>query len=93
MRKVRPTREDAETLAVGLLGFLAEDDERLGRFLSVTGLGPATLRQAARDAGFLVSLLDYALADEPLLLDFAASRGLRPERVAEARALLEGPGR
>ena len=87
----RPTREEAEGIAVAALAFLAEDGERLGRFLAVTGLGPENLRQAAREPGFLGQVLDHFAADESLLLGFAESIGAPPERVAAAHLMLAGP--
>ncbi len=38
------TQEAAEGLAIQALTFIAEDPERLGRFLAVTGIGPAEIR-------------------------------------------------
>ena len=43
------SRESAEKLAISALGFLAQDEERLGQFLSVTGIGPDMIRKAAAD--------------------------------------------
>lgn len=78
-------------LAVKALGFLAAEPERLGRFLALTGLGPAAIREAAGEPRFMAGILDHLLADEPLLLEFTAEAGVRPESVAEARAVL-APG-
>jgi len=78
-------------MAVAALSFLAADRERLERFLSVTGLGPHNLRGAAADPGFYGSVLDHLLADEPLLLAFAAEARLKPEEIARARQTLSGP--
>ena len=63
----------------------------LSRFLSVTGLGPATLRAAAASPGFYGSVLGYLVADEPLLVMFAAEAGYRPEEIARAQAMFDGP--
>lgn len=82
--------EAAQALAVDALGFLAGDPERLSRFLAVTGLEAHELRAAAADPSFFVALLDFLLADERTVLDFAASQGIAPERVAEARRALAG---
>ncbi len=38
---------DAETLALQALTFLLSDTQRLSRFLSLTGIGPASIRAAA----------------------------------------------
>jgi hypothetical protein len=83
-------REAAEQVAVAALSFLASEPDRLSRFLSLSGLGPQNLRAAAADPAFLSSVLDYLLADEPLLLAFAADQGQAPESVATARRALGG---
>jgi hypothetical protein len=85
------SRKDGEELAVAALGFLAAEPDRLDRFLALSGLGPQNLRAAAADPGFFAAVLDYLLGDEPVLLAFAAERGLAPERVAAARAAMDGP--
>jgi hypothetical protein len=80
--------DSAESLAVSALTFIAADPDRLSRFLGVTGLGPDNLRTAAADPAFLGSVLDYLVADEKLLVEFAADSGLKPEAVARAQAAL-----
>jgi hypothetical protein len=82
--------EQPETLAIEALGFLASDEERLGRFLALTGLGPENLRAAAASPGFLGSVLAHLTQDESLLLDFAATAGVRPEDVGRAAMRLAG---
>jgi hypothetical protein len=81
---------DAEALAIDALAFLAEDMERLGRFLALTGIDPGSLRQSAATPGFLASVLDYVVQDESLVLAFATNRQLRPEWVAKASQQLGG---
>jgi hypothetical protein len=82
--------EAAEALALRALAFLAEDPERLGRFLALTGLGPAELRMRAADPELLGGVLDHLLGDERLLMAFAEAREIRPEEVARARRVLPG---
>jgi hypothetical protein len=85
--------EAATELAIAALTFLAGDEERLGRFLALTGIAPAALRAAAREPGFLIGVLDHVAADEALLLAFANESGIDPEDVVAARdALTGGPG-
>ena len=84
------SRESAEKLAISALGFLAEDPERLGQFLSVTGIGPDMIRRAAADPSFLAGVLDHVAADEPLLLAVAEHAGVRPQDVERAQAALRG---
>ena len=83
--------DSARSLAVSALGFIAADSDRLNRFLSLTGLGPDNLRTAAADPAFLGSVLDYLVADEKLLVEFAADSGLKPEAVARAHEALGRP--
>jgi Protein of unknown function (DUF3572) len=80
-----------ESMAVSALTFLAADSGRLDRFLSVTGLGRHNLRGAAASPGFYGSILAYLVADEPLLVQFAAEAGFAPEQVVCALERLESP--
>jgi hypothetical protein len=82
--------DSARSLAVNALAFIAAHPDRLSRFLGVTGLGPDNLRTAAADPTFLGSVLDYLVADETLLVEFATDAGLKPEAVARAHAALCG---
>jgi hypothetical protein len=94
-RKAPLNREAAETMALKALGFLAEDPPRLQRFLSLTGLDPAALRDQANSLTVLAAVLEFLLADETLLLVFAANAQVAPETVSAAANLLgtaEGGG-
>jgi len=84
-------QEAAAALAVAALAFIAGDGERLGRFLAITGMGPESIRAAAREPDFLLGVLDYLVSDEPLLVAFAKESDFEPEHVAQARELLAGP--
>ena len=83
----------SRSLAASALTFLAVDPERLQRFLDLTGLGPHNLREAAGIPGFHGSVLEYVLADEELLLRFAADAELEPETIVRAHEALCGPAR
>jgi hypothetical protein len=86
-------KEAATALAVAALSFLAGEAERLERFLALTGLGPQSLRAAAREPGFLLGVLDHVASDETLLLAFAHANEIDPQEVGRARdALAERPG-
>lgn len=87
--KSRPSAEEGEVLGLAALEYLAAEPDRLSRFLDICGLGPQNLRAAAADSGFLASVLDYVIGDEPLLIGLAAARALPPERIVAARAALE----
>ena len=79
------SQADSGALAASLLQFLSSERARFERFLDVTGLSPAGLRAAAADESFLLALLDYLAADEPLLLAYAAETGRDPVRVMALR--------
>ena len=81
---------DPETLALQALAFIAGDDDRLERFIGLTGIDPAQLRALAQDPAGLGSVLDYLLGWEPLLLEFAEAHELKPESIAIARRKLPG---
>jgi len=89
-KPARIAREDAEYLAIQALAFLAEEPERLGLFLSVTGIGPEAVRAAAREPGFLAGVLEHILDNETLLLAFADAGGVDPADIARARHALGG---
>jgi len=80
--------EMAEKLAIQAIAFIAGDPARLGRFLAESGLGPENVRQAARDASFLPAVLDFILAHETDLLDFATEIGIDPKYIGAARRAL-----
>jgi hypothetical protein len=90
-QRQKATSEAASAMAVTALGFIAGDGERLGRFLAITGIGPESIRAAAREPDFLLGVLDYLVSDEPLLMAFAKENGFEPEHVARAREVLAGP--
>ena len=80
----------AEEVAIAALGFIAAEAERLGRFLAVTGIGPESIRDAAREPRFLAGVLDHIAGDERLLLAFAAEHEIDPDALMRARDLLAG---
>jgi Protein of unknown function (DUF3572) len=89
MQKRPPySRQTAEMLAVQALAFIAEDDGRLSGFVASTGIAVQSIRDAAREPNFLAGLLEHILADENLLIAFAASAGIDPAEVARARQAL-----
>ncbi|MFM9858474.1 DUF3572 domain-containing protein [Pseudoxanthobacter sp. M-2] len=83
-------REAAESLGVDALVFLADDEDRLDRFLALTGLAPGDLRGLSTSPGFLAGVLDHLMSDERLLVAFAEEHRLDPTTIARASALLNG---
>jgi len=86
----RITPPAAEAIAIQALSFIAGDGERLGRFLAITGIGPAEIRAAAGEPGFLVGVLEYLAADDRLVTEFAAEASLNPADIAGAHVALGG---
>ncbi|EKS38375.1 MAG: hypothetical protein ACJAVZ_003867 [Afipia broomeae] len=82
-------QEVAEFVAIQALSFLASDPERLGLFLTESGIGPQTLRTAAADPKFLAGVLDFIVRDDATVKAFADASQLTPQAVANAREVLE----
>ena len=80
--------EVAEIVAVQALSFVAGDAGRLGAFLAESGIGPQSLRAAATDPQFLVSVLDFVLRDDATVKAFAKQSELHPTNIAAARQVL-----
>ncbi|HMA50216.1 MAG TPA: DUF3572 domain-containing protein [Magnetospirillaceae bacterium] len=77
--------EDAQTIALKAIAFIATDDELLSRFVALTGCGMDDIRSRIGDPGFLGGVLDFVLADEPTLLAFVAREEMVPETPMAAR--------
>lgn len=89
-RAERPTKSQAQSIALRSLIFLAQDDERMQRFLALTGVDPQDVRALSRESGFQLALLDHLCADEALLLAFASADESDPEEIVAARFALGG---
>jgi hypothetical protein len=87
-KPVQNPREVAEIVAIQALSFVAGEPERLGLFLAETGIGPETLRNAASNPNFLLSVLDFVLRDDATVKAFASASELHPTNVAAARQVL-----
>jgi len=82
-------QEAAEFVAIQALSFLASDPERLGLFLTESGIGPQTLRTAATDPKFLAGVLDFIVRDDATIKAFADASQLTPQAVTNAREVLD----
>ena len=83
------TAESAEILALEALGWLAGQDQALDRFLQVSGLDPADLRAGVGRPELGLAVLEFLLANEPLLLAFCETTETVPRAVQVARQRLE----
>ena len=82
--------EQAETLALRALAFLAADEDRFHRFLLSTGTMPDDARRRVAEPEFLSGVIDHLLTDEALLVAFAEAAALEPSSVVAARRRLPG---
>jgi len=89
-RAPAPADDTAITLALGALAHIAGNDALSARFLGDTGIMPGDVAARATDPDVLAAVLDFFLADEALLLEFAAGAGIAPDAVAAARRALPG---
>jgi len=88
MSKTGYDRETAEALAIRALAFIAADATLLPRFLALTGIEAKDVRAAASQPGFLAGVLQFILAHEPTLMQFAADAGIDPASVGRACKVL-----
>ncbi|WP_112664156.1 DUF3572 domain-containing protein [Microvirga flavescens] len=86
LRKINA--EEAESVAVNAFARIVADEERLTRFLAISGLQPDSIRAAANAPGFFAAILDYVASDEALLLALAEELAVKPERIVEAHQIL-----
>jgi hypothetical protein len=80
---------DAETIALGALGWVLADDARAERLLALTGLDPGTLRARVQERPFQAAVLLFLENHEPDLLACAEALGATPRALVAARAALE----
>jgi Protein of unknown function (DUF3572) len=82
--------ETTGEIPLRFIRFLAADEERLSHMVALTGLGEEDFTTRAQDPQFQAFVMDYGLENETLLLEFAASEGLKPEWIVQARRKLPG---
>ncbi|TCD14469.1 DUF3572 domain-containing protein [Oricola cellulosilytica] len=83
-----PDETAPDAVAVAALGWIAKSPDMLGRFLALTGIEAAQIREAASEPGFLAGVLDFVLAHEPTLTAFCEDSGIAPAQVQKARRSL-----
>jgi hypothetical protein len=82
------TPEKAEILALEGLGWLAGEPESMGKFLNLSGMDAAALRDAAGEPDTGLAVLDFLLGQDALLLKFCESLAVEPRQVHAARHAL-----
>jgi Protein of unknown function (DUF3572) len=89
---MRPGRnpQDAETVALNVLGFLAESPQAMEKLMIQSGLDLSTIRKRTADRDFLAAVVDFLMSNEELLVDFCQTRGIDPKTVQLAAHQLGG---
>lgn len=82
--------DQAETIALRALAFLAQEEDLLTQFFATTGLTPQDLKEHFREPELLAGVLDAILADDSVLLAFCNATSLSPETLLLARRTLPG---
>jgi hypothetical protein len=83
--------EDAEAMAIQILGWLISQPDLLNRFMALVGVDAGSIRRAAAEPGFLPAVTGFVMAHEPTLLAFCDQNDVKAERVAACHARLSGP--
>ncbi|MRX51265.1 DUF3572 family protein [Paracoccus sp. S-4012] len=89
MSENSPAAAEVAELGARGLAFIAGRPDLTAALLEASGADPASLRRMAGQPEFGGFVLDFLLADDRRLLDFAAAEGLAPEAIMHARARLE----
>jgi hypothetical protein len=87
---LRITPDHAATVALKGLAYLMNFEPELNRFMELSGVDRATIREQVNDPEFLVSLLDFMLTREELLVDFCSDSEIDVRTVHMARHVLSG---
>ena len=87
-----PSRDAAELLAARILGWLAEEPDRIAQFATAAGTEPGNLREQSQEPGFSGFVLDFLLANETMLIDCCAALSIPPDHPMKARCSLPGGG-
>lgn len=82
--------EQAETVALQALGWLAGQEELFPVFLGATGASATQVAAAAAEPGFLAAVLDFLLQEDGWVMGFCDAAGLAYTVPMQARAALPG---
>jgi hypothetical protein len=84
--------ERAEILGLEALTWLVSEPDALARFLAASGVSGAELREVAGSPELTLAILDFLLANEPLLLAFCETSGSDVASLHRARRVLQWDG-
>ncbi len=83
------TPEQAEILAIQVLGYIAGTEEELQRLMVATGMDSEALKQSAHSRAGLAGILDYICQDESILLGFCEAAKIEPDEPMRALHALQ----
>ncbi len=83
-------QENAETIAIRAVAWLAGNDELLPVFLGSTGASESDLRARLAEPEFLGSVLDFLMMNDGWVVGFCDSSELPYEEIMRARQSLPG---
>lgn len=89
---MKSEQEQAETVAIQALGWMAGNDEVLGQFMGASGASIDDLRAGAGDPAFLGALLDFLMLEDAWVIAFCDAANLPYDAPMRARAALPGGG-
>jgi len=84
------TQDQAETLALQALGWLAGNDELMPVFLGASGAALDDLKTRAGDPAFLLSVLEFLTMDDTWVIAFCDAHGQPYTAPMQAREALPG---
>ena len=84
------TIDGAEQIAMQAFLFLAADDERMQRFVGLSGFDVGNAREAAAAPGFLAGVLAHYLNDEDAIIAFSEAEKIYPLSIALAYRTIPG---
>ena len=83
-------REQAETMALQALGWMANDPEIMGQFLGWSGASAEDLRDIGASSDLVAAVIDFILLQDDWVIDAARDIGIPPEKFASIKAALPG---
>ena len=81
---------DAEIMAIKAVGWMAENQPALDRFLAETGEDGGSIGERLPDPEFLAAIIDHLLSSDESVREFCAAHQIPPEAPMRARTLLPG---
>ena len=83
-------QKQAELRAIGVLEWLAGNEELLPVFLGATGASETDLRERAAESEFLGSVLDFLMMDDAWVMAYCDGVGVPYDTPMRARMALPG---